>query len=147
MEPVTIAAATIALLSPYTKKSAEAFAGEAGKAIYAKTTDLVAWIKKKLTPEGTSTFSRFEKDPDRYAPFLEDVLKEQLEKDPEFTKELEKITSAIKAAGPSVSVVIKMKEAEDVTGIRLREHKHGHASANIEIEKGKKVVGYEGDTM
>ena len=147
MDPVTISAATVALLSPYVKKTAEAFAEEAGKAIFTKTKELVTWVKSKLSPEGNSTLNRFEKDPDKYAPYLRDVLTEQMQSDETFLVELAKRTEEIKNAAPSVDVVIKMKEAEEVVGVKLREHKHGAVKANIDIEKGKKITGYEGDTM
>lgn len=117
MGPEIIASSVVALLCPYLKKSAEEFAGEAGKKAFAKAGELFTWMKSKLTGEAATTLTRFEKDPDRYQPFFEDVLAEQLERNPALREEVAAMVEKIKSEAPTVNVVIKMKEAENVTGI------------------------------
>ena len=147
MEPTIIAASVVTLLSPYLKKTVEEFAGEAGKKAFDKAGQLFSWIKSKVTGEAATTLTRFEKDPDRYQPFLEDVLSEQLAQDAAFRDELAAKLENIKAEAPTVEVVIRMKEAEKVTGIRIKNMTRGTAKATLDIEKGKDITGAEIDNM
>ena len=147
MDPATIAAGVVVLLSPYVKKSVEAFAGEAGKLVFKKTEELFTWIKSKFTGEAASTLGRFEKDPERYAPFLEDILAEHLQRDPKLLADLAGIMEEIKKEAPTLNVVIKMKEAENVTAVRIKNMSRGTANASVDIEKGKNIVGAEVDNM
>jgi len=43
----------------------------------------------------------------------------------------------------TIDVYIKMKEGEDVTGMRAKVVKNGNAKVSMEIEKGKKVIGVD----
>ena len=147
MEPTIIAASVVTLLGPYLKKSLEEFAGEAGKKAFDKAGQLFSWIKGKVTGETATTLTRFEKDPDRYQPFLQDVLAEQLAQDSAFRDELAARLEAIKAEAPTVEVVIKMKEAEKVTGVRIKNLTRGTVRAALDIEKGKDITGADIDNM
>ena len=78
---------------------------------------------------------------------MEDVLSEQLAQDAAFRDELAAKLENIKAEAPTVEVVIRMKEAEKVTGIRIKNMTRGTAKATLDIEKGKDITGAEIDNM
>ncbi|HUC85437.1 MAG TPA: hypothetical protein VL970_09615 [Candidatus Acidoferrales bacterium] len=143
MDPALLAAGVIAALTPYAKKAAEEFAGEVGKAVFEKTKSLMGWIKTKLggDPTAAEVVKRFEDQPDRYGPLLEDVLRERLEANPGLADELSRLVEDLKKTGPAVSVVFKMKQAEEAVGLRVKKMTRGQAHVNLEIEEGRKITG------
>jgi hypothetical protein len=149
MEPATIAAAAVALLVPYATKAAESFAGEVGKAVFQKTTSLWSWIKAKFTKDdpGSDVLQRFEKAPEKYQGYLEDVLNERLSKDTGFSEELGRLIHEIKNMAPNLNIVQEMEKAEKVTGARIRELKRGSANITQKIKDAKNVTGADIDSM
>jgi hypothetical protein len=149
MEPATIAAGAVALLVPYVQKAAESFAGKVGEAVYAKTTSLLNWLKTKFSKdeEGKGVIRRFEESPEKYQPFLEDVLRERLSKDSSFSEELIGLIQEIKTMAPTLNVVQQMEKAEEVTGARIGEMTRGTANVKQEIKDAKKITGAHIDKM
>jgi hypothetical protein len=149
MDPTILAASVVAALTPYAKKATEEFAGEIGKAVFEKTKSLMGWIKAKFAhdPSMVDVVKRFEDDPDKYSPFLQDVLQERLQAEPSMADELGRLVEEIKKTGPTVGVVVKMKKAEDVVGLRVKTMKRGKADVNIDIEEGKNIRGAEIDEL
>src|SRR5260370_15840317 len=118
MDPATIATLTgsvLSVITPYVVKGADEFAKLVGEAAFAKAKGLFAALKHKLSadPEAADTLAHFEEKPPRYQPALQDILSENLAKDPEFAAELEQ---HIKGMGPVLEVVQRMKEAEGEIG-------------------------------
>jgi hypothetical protein len=149
MDPSTLTAAAVALLVPYAKKAAESFAGEVGKAVFEKTTALWDWIKSRFTKGEPSSdvFQRFEKAPEKYQPYLEDLLTEQLATDSAFSSELDRRIREIKAMAPTLKVVQEMEKAEKVTGARIKELTRGNVEVNQKIKDAKDVTGADIEKM
>lgn len=143
MDPVSIAASVIALLTPFAKKALEEFAGKAGEVVYEKAKSLFEKLRVKLGGDALArgTLERFEKDPGTWGGPLEQVVSEKLLEDPNLTKELSELIQEIEATGPDVSVVIKMKEAKDVVGVEADEMTRGKVRVTQDIEKGERIVG------
>jgi hypothetical protein len=147
MEPVTtIAATVIGVLSPYLAKGAEEFIKAAGKDAYEKAKMLLGTLKARWAgdKEASEQLARFEEKPERYRPVLEDILHEKLAQDNDLMTELNRL---LQEMGPTLNVVMKMKEAEDVTGLEAKEMAGGRASVTQEIEKGKNVTGAKIDRI
>lgn len=147
MDPIitTLAANAVAVLIPYVKKGAEEVASEVGKAATEKIKILLNTLKTRLSEDKEATYDleRFEEKPERYKSALQDILQEKLNNDKNLAAELDRLLKEIKETGPNIDVYIKMKEGEDVTGMRAKEVKKGKAKVNMEIEKGKKVIGVD----
>lgn len=135
----------MAVLMPYVTKGAEEFTRAAGQAAYEKAKSLLATLKARWAgdKEATENLDRFEEKPQRYQPVLEDILKEKLTEDKDLANELAQL---LKEIGPTLEVIQKMKEAEDVTGLKAKEM-GGTAKVTQEIEKAKKVTGAEIDCI
>jgi hypothetical protein len=82
--------------------------------------------------------------PERYAGLLGDVLRETMEKDPEFASTLE---AAMKALGPKVSVIQRITEAIDVTGATVGTMKSGDLSVQQDIGEAEQVIGAKIDNL
>ena len=149
MEPLTLAASALAVLTPYVKKAAEEFTGETGKAIAEKAGSLLAKLKSWWTGDeaATDTITRYEENPARYEPYLEDVLKEKLLNDPQLRSELAELLREIKEAGPDLRIVQRMKKAEEVVGLKAKNMTGGTASVQQVIEEGKKITGMDIDKI
>jgi hypothetical protein len=100
MDPVTLAAAAVSLVTPYLvglgKEAAKGAAGEAGKSVW-------EWIKGKLiSPAGAEAVSDAERDPKdaTNAQALQVALTKALKADPDAAKALEDL---LKKSGASLS--------------------------------------------
>ena len=154
MDPftMTIASQAMAALIPLLKKGAEALANELGTklgdSVATATVDklkrLLNRIKAKFSgdDEVADALRNFENKSDRYASTLQDILNDKLDKDKDFAKELEVLVK-----GVNLNIIIKMTEGEDVTGLKSKEMKSGTANVNMDIEKGKKIIGAEFDSL
>ena len=136
----------IAILLPYIKKGAEEFARVAGENAAEKAKSLLNTLKArwKGDKEATENLERFEEKPERYQFVLKDILKEKLAEDKDLAADLAEILNAL---GPTLDVIIKMKEAENVTGVKIGEFTDGKISSKIDIEKGKNIRGAEIDYL
>src|SRR5262249_34055116 len=130
MDPftMTLADQAVAALVPLLKKGTEALASELGTklgvsvatATVAKLKGLLNRIKAKFSgdDEAADALRNFENRPDRYASTLQDILKEKLDKDRNFSKELDGLVK-----GVNLDIIIKMNQGEDVTGLKSKEMK------------------------
>ena len=77
---IGLAGQAIELLTPYLKKGFDKFSEEVGKAAAEKVKGLFSKIKEKFSkdPVSADTVSRYEKEPEKYATYVKDVLKEKL---------------------------------------------------------------------
>jgi SOS response regulatory protein OraA/RecX len=148
MDPIITSVVTgvMTVLLPYVTKGAEEFAKAAGKDGYEKAKNLLGALKKRWSKdkEATDQLANFEKKPERYQPVLEDILAEKLSQDKEFADELAQI---LKEMGPTLEVIQKMKEAENVVGLEAKEMVGGKAKVDQEIEKAKNVTGSKIDRI
>src|SRR5216684_2599701 len=98
MDPTTMAAATVAALSPYLIVAAKKAAEKVGVATYEGGAKLLEFLKRKLTGGNEQkALSRVELDPedaDNQAA-LRVVLKESLQQDAAFRDELEALLKAL----------------------------------------------------
>jgi hypothetical protein len=149
VDPVTIAAGTIALLTPFVRRMAEEFAGAGGKAVWDKTQELLTSLRLRLRTDSAAidALEQFEQRPEHGAVVLQSVLEERLAADPQLLAEINQTLEAIKSAGPNVRVVQRAQEAEDVAGVRARNLRRGQVSVEQEVGRARNVLGVhlEGD--
>lgn len=148
MEPIvsTLAANAIAVLTPYIKIGAEKFASETGKDTAEKAKNLLNTLKTRFYGDkyAEGSLERFEKDPDKNQSKLEDALKEKLYEDESLVDELDKL---LKYMGPTLEVIQKMEEAEEVTGLEAQEISKGKAKVTQDFKKGKKITGIRAERI
>jgi hypothetical protein len=135
-----LAANVVAVLAPYAAMGAQEFAKSVGKEAYEKAKGMLAVLKAKWTAdeEATDALSRFEEKPERYAPVLEDVLREKLAEDEELAAVL---STLLNEMGPSLKVVQRMEEGCRVMGIEAEEMTKGEATVRQDIGRGEDVTG------
>lgn len=140
MDPAALASTVMSILGPYVTKGVEEFTRAAGEVAYEKGKQLLATLKARWAgdPAATDHLARFEKKPAVYAPALEDVLKEKLEHDQQLAAQLDQ---TVKEIGPDIQIIMKMGQAEDVTGFEADEMTSGKAGVELDIESGKHVKG------
>jgi hypothetical protein len=142
VDPVTasLAANVVAVLAPYVVMGAQEFAKNAGKEAYEKAKGMLTALKAKWAgdEEATDALTRFEEKPERYAPVLEDVLKEKLVQDRELAAVL---STLLNEMGPSLEVVQRMEEGRRVMGLEADEMTGGRATVNQDIGRGEDVTG------
>ena len=142
MDPVTatLAANVVAVLAPYVAVGAQEFTRNVGKEAYEKAKTMLAALRAKWSgdKEAADALTRFEEKPERYAPVLEDVLREKLTEDKELAAVL---STLLNEMGPSLEVVQKMEEGRRVTGLEAEEMTGGRATVNQDIGTGEDVTG------
>jgi hypothetical protein len=150
MDPLTVAAGAVALLTPYLSKAAEQFAGEAGKAAWAKAQSLFGKLKAAFAraPGGKDVVARFESAPKDSKDEMESVLGERLQQDRVLLEEVAATLAEVKRLGPVVKVVQTIEEAEDVVGVRAR-RLSGQATVDVrqDMDRAKNVIGAQFDEI
>jgi hypothetical protein len=139
MDPVTIATGALAILVPYLKRGAEEFTAAAGEVAYQKTKALLADLKRRWSGdrEAIGQLEQLERNPDRYRPVVEDILKEKLQGDPGLAQQL---TQYLQDVGPTIDVVQRLKDADTVVGVDTDEGR-GTMRVTQEIDKSANVTG------
>lgn len=142
MDPITIGLATKAMsvLMPFVAKSGEEFAKAAGQDAYKRSKGLFEYLKREFSGdlEATENLKRFEEKPERYAPILEDILKEKLSRDKVLAEELDRM---LKEIGPDLEIIQRMKIGERITGLEADEVASGKANVIQDIERARDVTG------
>lgn len=133
MDPTTIAASVVTLLAPVAKKALEAFAGEGGKAAFAKGQELLGRLRKRFggDPVFSGMLERFEHDPDQWGSTLQGLLAEKAAADEEFRAEMAARIAELESAAPQVAVVQRMKRARGVIGVEAE----GLDAGSIDVEQ------------
>jgi len=149
MDPLTLAAAVIALLKPFATKAADQFAGEAGRAVWDKTAALLTRLRSALTkdPAVRDGVDEFVREPDAQADAAQALLAQEFQRDPALRAEIEALIADIKRAGPQVAVVQQMKVAEDVVGIEARRMSRGSASVRQDADHAVRMTGAKIDEI
>lgn len=149
MDPATIAVGLATLLSPYVKKAAEEFAGEAGKYAAEKAKGL--WDKLKTRFEGDppakEVLDHFASDPDGHREQFQTAIERWAAKDPALANELSAALADIKRAAPHIKVVQEMKEAEEMVGVKARRLSRGDVDVAQKADKVGKATGVELDDI
>jgi hypothetical protein len=142
MDPITIGLATkaMAVLLPYVAKSGEEFAKAAGQDAYKKSKGLFEYLKRKFSGdlEAAENLKRFEEKPERYAPIVEDILKEKLSQDKVLAEEMDRL---LKEMGPGLEIIQRMKIGEKITGLEADEVVSGKAKVIQDLEQARDVTG------
>ncbi len=142
MDPITIGLATkaMAVLMPFAAKSGEEFAKAAGQDAYKRAKGLFEYLKHKFSEdlEAAENLKRFEEKPERYAPIVEDILKEKLSQDKVLAEELEEMLNEM---GPDLEIIQRMKIGERITGLEADEVARGKAKVIQDIEQARDVTG------
>lgn len=136
----SLAANVVAVLAPYVALGAQEFVKSAGQEAYEKAKGMITALKARWAKdeEATDALRRFEEKPERYAPVLEDVLKEKLAGDEELAAALSVLLNEM---GPSLEIVQKMEEGRRVTGLAAEEMTGGRARVSQDIDRGEDVTG------
>jgi hypothetical protein len=123
MDPVTMAAVTVAAVSPYLVEVAKGAAGKGGEAAYASGAKLVKFLKSKLTGSDEKALSRVEHEPENAdnQAALRVVLREWVERDPASRDELAALLNALPktAARQSTNIVGDSNEVVQAAGTNI----------------------------
>lgn len=139
MVAASLAATVVSAITPLVAKGATAVAKAAGNVAAEKASAILQTLRDRLgsdTP-ASDTLKRFEKQPERYGPFVEDVLKEKLAEDPDLSARLNQLLSEM---GASLKVIQDLGDVSgEATGVEAREIGKG---ANVSVDqKASKVSG------
>src|SRR5215207_10010697 len=104
----SLAANVVAVLGPYVSLGAQEFAKSVGKEAYEKAKSMLATLKARWAgdEEAARALTNFEEKPERYAPVLEDILREKLPQDEELATWL---TMLLNEMGPNLEIVQRME--------------------------------------
>jgi hypothetical protein len=149
MDPATIAAALGALLTPYLKKTAEDFVGEAGKYVQGRAKLLWQKLRARLEgdPQAKEVLDGYEADPEARRPDFEAAVEKTVADDGVLRDELAAALAELKKQAPEVRVVQRMTEAEDLTGVRARRMQRGRVDVTQEVGRAKGVTGVDIDEI
>ncbi len=137
MDPVTIAASAVAILTPYLAKAGEEVSKKAVGAAWEKVSEIYQAVKGRLSQEKDEypkeVLKRFEKEPEKRKQAMQETLADVLEKDPDFSgKLLKMLKDADKAgAGTTFNTNIFGGEVGEIINI-------GSVQQGLTINKPKK---------
>ena len=113
----SLAPAVISVLTPLVTKGAKALADSAGKIAAEKAESIMGALKKRWAGDGEAagTLKRFEDNPQRYEPMLEDILNEKLAGDKDLASQL---SALLEEMGDSLTIVQDLgKVSGEATGL------------------------------
>jgi mevalonate kinase len=141
-----LAAEAVTILTPFVASGAKKIVNAVGKVALEKLDTFITRLKQRWSgnPVAENTLQRFEKDPERYAPIMEDVLKEEMEQDEAFAQE---VKTMVKEIGPQIKIVQKLNVGIDVTGLKAGTASRGKIDIEQDIKKGKNITGAEIDEI
>jgi hypothetical protein len=140
MDPATLAASAISILTPYVAKGAKELVDSIGQVAYDHAKKLLTTLKTRWSadPVASDSLSRFEKKPEVHAPALQEIVEERIAADPKLRDE---VAQTVKDIGPTLSILIKMTKGEGVTGLEAENVNRGNIDVTLEIQEGKDVHG------
>ncbi|MBN1670172.1 MAG: hypothetical protein JXR37_04025 [Kiritimatiellae bacterium] len=106
---------TVTLLLPYAASGTQEFARQAGIAALQKVKALWAVLQERFSGDeaATDSLKRFERDPGRYRPLLEERLRQTFAYDTTFEQEIRRLVDRM---GADLDLIMNMRTAEDVLG-------------------------------
>jgi hypothetical protein len=140
MDPVTIGATVVSILTPYVADAGKELVKTAGEAGLEKIKGLLHWLKGKFAgdPVATSDLSRFEKDPTAFAPALQATVVSKVKDDPAFAAE---IGQRVKELGPIITIIQNYENAKNLVGLKADRVTSGKVSIT---QTGKIIDGGTG---
>ena len=120
MDPVTMATTALTILTPLAKDAGKELVKAVGEIGVEKVKSLMTWLKQRFSsdPSAAKDLSRFEADPDKFAPGLEATIKEKAEQDADFAAELKR---RIDEVGPVITVIQEIKKGKKIVGVDAEE--------------------------
>jgi hypothetical protein len=142
MDPLSIGAAVVTLLTPYVADAGKEFVTAVGEAGLEKTKELLHWLKAKFAgdPVAAKDLSRFEKNPAGYATPLQETIDAKVKEDPAFSAE---VARRMNDLGPFVTIVITAKNLQNVRGVRGNVAA-GTVAVTIGGDVANDVIGIDG---
>jgi hypothetical protein len=140
MDPLTIGASVVAILTPYAKDAGKELVKTAGEAGLEKIKGLLHWLKGKFAgdPVAATDLSRFEKDPTTFGPALQATIATKAQDDPAFARE---IGDRVKDLGPVLTIIQTYENARNVVGLEADRLTAGKISIS---QSGKTADGVKG---
>lgn len=143
MDPLTIGASVVTILTPYVADAGKQLLATVGEAGVEKTKELMHWLKARFAgdPVATTDLTRFEKDPAGYAKPLQDTIDSKVKEDPAFSTEIAKRVDDL---APAITIIQKFKNAKNMTGLQ-GDTTAGQVAVTQEGETAENVVGVKGN--
>lgn len=142
-----LAVEAVKLLTPFMASGAKKLVTAAGEVALDRLDSFVTRLKQRWSgnPAAENTLERFEKNPERYAPMMEDVLREEMQQDDAFAQE---VAGVVNEVGPMLNVVQTLEDGTDVTGVKAGKVRGG-ATIDVEqdIKKGQRIIGADIDEI
>lgn len=140
MDPATLAASVISILTPFVTKTAKELVESVGQVAYDHAKSLLNKLKTRWSsdPVASDSLARFEKKPEVHAPALQEIVQERLELDQQLQQE---VAQTVKDIGPKLDILVKMTKGEDVTGLDAENVSRGDVRVTMDIGEGTNVVG------
>ena len=145
MDPATLAAGAITLLTAYLAKAGAEFAEEGGKAAWRLAGRLLDRLRLavKGKPREQKALEEFSGDPSGVRVATQEMLQRMFEENAAQWNDIDRILQEVKRLGPDVSNDQRIQEAEKVVGVKARHMSSGALRVNQEIEKGTDITGLE----
>lgn len=143
MDPATIGASVVALLSPYVADAGKQIVKAVGEEGVNKTKELLQWLRQKFAadPAASEQLKDFEQNPEEIAEELEHTVATKARDDQQFMAE---ITTRMKELQPVLVIIQKYEDADGLTGLKAKRFS-GRTSASVtqEGKKGRNITGGE----
>jgi hypothetical protein len=139
MDPATLAASALAILTPYVTKAGKDLLDTAGQVAYDHAKKLLNTLKTRWSTDAVAsdTLSRFEKKPEVYAAPLQEIVQERLQSDKQLHDE---VAQTVKEVGPKLEVFLKLTRGENITAAEIENFTSGEARANVEAAELKDSI-------
>lgn len=135
----SLAATVVAAVTPLLVKGAAAVASAAGNVAAEKASAILKTVREKFAADGEASgaLKRFEGNPERYKPMVEDILGEKIASDPDLSERLSRLVSEM---GASLKIVQELGEVSgEATGVEASELRRG---ADVSVDqKADRVSG------
>jgi hypothetical protein len=140
MDPATIAASVITLLTPYVADAGKELVKTAGEVGVGKVKTLLSWLKQQFAddPAATKDLTRFEKSPEAFTPALQASIEEKVRDNPAFAAGIEQ---HVKDAAPIISIIQTFTSGKNILGADVDAVRTGNVSLT---QKGDTVDGMTG---
>jgi hypothetical protein len=146
MDPATIAAAALTILSPYLKDAGRELVKTVGEVALEKAKGLLGWLNDRFAgdPIATKDLSRFEGDPDKFESGLQSTIEEKAQADLAFATELKK---RIDEFGPQIVVFQRIKDSKNVVGLDADTVRSGKIGVTQDAEQVDNMTGVRAKTI
>lgn len=143
---MTLAGKVMSLLVPYAASTAQDFINTIGELGYEKAKTLLNKLKAKWSGDTGSSviLEKFENEPEQFKAAMEAILQQKLSQDQTLVEELSKMMIEM---GPTLEIIQRMDEAENITGLEAQEMSRGKVSIEQDVKKAKNLTGAKIDRI